>query len=57
MSEWIVQTVEGDMCISADTCEVKDDKLVFTVDGEVECVVLDWFLCARCKEEHLKVVK
>jgi len=55
--EWIVQTVEGDMCISADTCEVKDDKLVFTVDGEVECVVLDWFLCARCKEEHLKVVK
>ena len=58
MSEWIVQTYEGDMLIEADTCEVLGDKLVFTVDGEVECVVLEWFLCARAKKERdLKVVK
>ena len=58
MPEYIVQTYEGDMCIAADTCEILDDKLVFTIEGEVECVVLEWFLCARAvKERDLKVVK
>ena len=56
MPEWIVQTYEGDMCIAADTCEVLDDKLVFTVDGEVECVIADWSMISRCRE-RLKVVK
>jgi hypothetical protein len=45
------------MCIEADTCEVKDDKLLFTVDGDVECVVQEWALCARVRERVLKVVK
>ena len=52
---YIVQTYEGDMCIEADTCELKDDKLVFTVAGEVMVVVQEWFLCAKAKEEECKL--
>jgi hypothetical protein len=56
---YIVQTYEDELCVTADTCEVKGDKLVFTVDGAVMVVVQEWFLCAMAKEEEckLKVVK
>ena len=53
---YIVQTYEDELCVTADTCEVKGDKLVFTVDGEVESVFAEWVFCSRCRE-RLKVVK
>jgi hypothetical protein len=55
--EWLIQTYEDDLMIKADTCEIINDKLVFTVDGEVECVFAEWVLCSVCHEPPLKAVK
>ena len=59
MNKYIVATYDAEMMITADTCEIVDGNLVFTMDGVVVGVWREWdFVCPYEEEEpKLKVVK
>ena len=57
MNKFIVQTCEGEMMITADTCELIEGDLVFVMDGVVQAVWREWYFVCRYEEPKLKVVK
>ena len=57
MNKFIVATYNGEMMITADTCELIDGNLVFVMDGAVMGVWQEWDFVCRYEEPKLKVVK
>ena len=57
MNKFIVATYNGEMMITADTCEIIDGNLVFIKDGDVMGVWKEWEFVCLYEEPKLKVVK
>ena len=57
MNKFIVAVYEGEMIVTADTCEVIDGDLVFVMDGAVMGVWKEWEFVCLYEEPKLKVVK
>jgi len=57
MNKFIVATYNGEMIVTADTCEIIDGNLVFIKDGDVMGVWKEWEFVCLYEEPKLKVVK
>ena len=57
MNKFIVATYNGEMMITADTCELIDGNLVFVREGDVMGVWREWDFACAYEEPKLKVVK